>query len=245
MSNDVAKRTVVDLDGFNDFTRAVEGEEDLNMSSRVIQGIKIKFLDPRWLDVNETDITGRLLTAIGVLNVVNKWSHDNKPLVTRILAPGEKFPNFKELNAECDQSEWLERFGKTVGPWQGQHCVYFVDEHLNRYTWPSPTSTIGSAICVSELADQIKLVRRFKGLVYPVTELDHTEYPTGYGLKQRPYLLNIKKWVTLNPDQTGGPLPTPDSNPEVAPPTTGGAPDGAKSVTPPTAKEVTGDEILF
>src|SRR6516225_2472536 len=102
MGNEMVKRTVAELDGFDDFTNEVEGEENLNVSSRVIQGVKIKFLDPRWSDNNEKDITGTLLTALGVLNVVNKWGPDNKPLETRILAPGEKFPNFEKLNAECD-----------------------------------------------------------------------------------------------------------------------------------------------
>jgi|SRR5215831_14111039 len=244
MTNDVMKRTIVDLDGFNDFTNEVEGEENLNVSGKVIQGVRIKFLDPRWLDNNGKDITGTLLTAIAVLNVVTKWGRDNKPLETRILAPGEKFPNFEKLNAECDRSEWRERFGKLAGPWSGQHCVYFVDKHLNRYTWPSPTTTAGSAICVGEFTDQIKLVRKFRGSnVYPVAELGHTDFPTNYGLRQRPYLLNIKDWIILGPGQTGA-LPAPD-NPEIASPATGGAPAGAQSVTPPTAKEVTGDEVLY
>jgi hypothetical protein len=44
MTNEVMKKatTVVDLDGFNDFTSEVEGEEDINVSSRVIQGGKLK-----------------------------------------------------------------------------------------------------------------------------------------------------------------------------------------------------------
>src|SRR5215470_9810673 len=103
----VKRQSIVDLDGFSNFTDEVEGEEE-RASSRVIQGTKIKFIDPRWLDNTGKDITGKLLTAIGVLNVVNKWGHDNMPLETRILAPGEKFPNFDELNKKCDKSEWRQ-----------------------------------------------------------------------------------------------------------------------------------------
>jgi hypothetical protein len=233
------------LDGFDDYTDAIEGNKDLNVSSRVIQGTKIKFIDPRWLDANEEDITGTLLTAVGVLNVVNKWSQDNKPLETQILAPGERFPNFEKLNAECDRSEWREKFGKMVGPYSGQHIVYFIDEHLNRYSWPSPATTIGSAICVREFTDQVKLVRRLKNCanLYAVVELGHTDFRTGYGPKQRPYLLNIKDWIKLGSDQTGA-LPAPGGNPEIAP-ATRGAPAGAESVTAPTAKEVTGDSIEY
>jgi hypothetical protein len=242
MANELAKRAVVDLDGFNNYTNEVEGEEDFGASGRVIQGIKISFLDPRWLDNDERDITGKLLTAIDVVNVVTKWGHDNKPLEPpRILAPGERFPNFTELNAACNQSEWRERFGKVVGPWAGQHVIYFVDEHLNRYTWPSPITTVGSSICVREFIEQIKLVRKFRGLVYPVCELGHTDWKTSFGLKQRPYLLNIKDWVILGPSQ----LPSSNSNPEIAPPATGGAPVGAQSVTPPTTEEELDDEVPF
>jgi hypothetical protein len=244
--NEIVKRqSIVDLDGFNNFTNEVEGEED-RASSRVIQGPKLKFINPRWL-INEKDVTGKLLTAIGVLNVVNKWGHDGRPLETQILAPGKKFPNFDELNAKCPQSEWLEKFGKMVGPWSGQHCVYFIDEHYNKYTWPSPITTIGSAICVREFADQISMVRSIKGAnVYAVTELGHIDFRTGYGLRQRPYLLNIKKWIVLGADP-GGALPAPDApmTIEASPAPGKGAPADAQSVNKPTAKEVTGDEIIF
>jgi hypothetical protein len=240
MTNEVVRKTIVELDGFNDFTSEAEGDENVKVSGKVIQGTKMKFLNPRWLDNTGKDITGKLLTALTVLNVVNKWDHDGKPLVTEILPAGKKFPDFKKLNAECPQSEWREKFGKMVGPWSGQHCIYFVDELLNRYTWPSP------AICVGEFVDQIRLVRKFRGAnAYPVTELGHTDFDTHYGLRQRPYLLNIKNWITLGSDQTGGPLPAPDSTPEIAPPAAGGAPTGAQPVSKPTAKEVTGDEIKF
>jgi hypothetical protein len=235
-------KAIVELDSFNDFTNEVEGSEELNMSDRVIKGMKLKFLDPRWLDATGKDITGTLLTAIEVVNVVNKWGHDNKPLVVRVLAPGVRFPNFAELNAECDKSEWREKFGKLQGPWSGQHCIYFIDDLYNRYTWPSPTTTIGSSVAVREFADQVKLVRRLRGAnVYPVVKLGHTDWPTGYGLKQRPYLLGIKRWVKLGPDQTQRALPAPEEIVEIA----GGAPADAESVTTPTAAEEIDDEIQY
>jgi hypothetical protein len=181
-----------------------------------------------------------------VRNVVNKWNlEENVPVETRILAPGERFPNLDRLNAECPQNEWGEKFGKIVGPWQGQSVVYFIDEHFNKFSWPSPVTTTGSAIAVRELADQITLVRKFRGAnVYPVTELGHIDFPTGYGLKQRPYLLKIKDWIRLEADP-GGALPVSDDNPKIAPATTRGAPTGAPTVEAPTAKEVTDDEVIF
>ena len=260
MSNEIAKKTILELDdGVFGYTNESEGDDEVNTSSNVIQGTKIKFLDPHWWNTSTEQImTGTALIMIERARVVNKWGHDNKPLVTRILAPDEKFPNFEKLNAECDKSEWRERFGKMVGPWGGQHCLYFVDDllRLNRYTWPSPLTTVGSAMCVEELVDQIKLVRKFRGNVYPVVILGHTNFKTGFGPRQRPYLLTIPNWITcdgqtgtsLPPsdgNQTGGSLPPSSGNPGTPPSATGGTPAGTQPVSKPTAKEVTGDEIIY
>src|SRR5215831_20031898 len=99
MANDVtpmSKKTVLELDGFNDFTDEVEGDDGINTGSSVIQGKKLKFLDPDWW-IEGKKVTGLRLTAIDVRNVVTKWGPNNKPLVTQILAPGEKFPTLTSL----------------------------------------------------------------------------------------------------------------------------------------------------
>jgi hypothetical protein len=237
--------SIVDLDGFAGYTRAVEGQDDSAASGRVLQGDKIRFIDPRWLDPSDKDITGMLLTSLGLRRVVNKWGHNNKLLVTRILGPNEKYPDFKKLNSECPKSEWLEKFGQLVGPWSGQHVLYFLDAKYNCFCWPSQLSTIGSAICVEEFVDQVNRVRRIKGQdVYAVTELSRTDFPTSYGLKQRPYLMKIKDWVRLNPNQPIDPLPAPDQG-EITSSMASGAPPDAQFVTPPTAKEELKDSIPF
>jgi hypothetical protein len=84
MSKEVTttKKTVLELDGFNAFTNEIEGDDNVNTGSSIIQGTKLKFLDPHWLIEGQT-VTGMLLTAINVRNVVTKWSHDNKPLETQ------------------------------------------------------------------------------------------------------------------------------------------------------------------
>src|SRR5262249_4555423 len=263
-------RSVIELDGLSGgyLDDTGQGDED-RVSNRVIQGGKIKFKDPNWYLDGEV-ITGRLLTIIDMRKVVNKWTADSKCLETQILLPSDPFPDFKKLNAACPQSEWFERFGKWVGPYQGQRALYYIDKNYNRYTWASPgprvelpgpraelhlaeiKDTIGSAICVRETMEQINLVRRIRGEnVCPETELGRIDYPTGYGLKQRPYLLKIKQWVQLNPGRVD-PLPARDAAPiaeitsqDSSATETGGAPANAQPVTPPTAKEVTGDEILY
>ena len=241
----MSNTSIVDLDGFSGYTRAVEGQDDTIASSRVIQGEKIKFIDPRWLLAsNNKDITGTVLTSLGLRRVVNKWIGD-KPVVTRILGPNEKFPDFNKLNAECPESEWREKFGEMTGPWSGQHILYFLDANYNCYSWPSPTKTIGSAIAVEEFVDQVNRVRRVKGAdIFALTELSHTDFPTKNGLRQRPFLLKIRDWVRLGPGQTGDPLPAPDQG-EITASMASGAPPGAQSVKPPTAEEELGDKIPF
>jgi hypothetical protein len=246
------RQSVVDLDGFNDFTNEVEGAEDdyVNTSSRVIQGTKIKFNDPRWL-IDGRDVTGRLLTVIGVRNVVNKWGPDNKPLITNVLPPGTKFPDFKKLNAEASQSEWRMAFGQLRGPWEGQHCLYLIDDNYSKYTWASPTTTIGSAICVEEVVDQINTVRKFRGPnVFVVAELSHKHFPNRYKAdRERPFLL-AKSIVTLSPDRAGE-LPPADeplpmlSGGTAASPQQQGAPADAQTVEPITLAEEMNDKVKY
>ena len=257
-------RSVIELDGLSGgyLDDTGQGDDD-RTSSRVIQGRKIKFNDPNWYLDGEI-ITGRLLTIIAMRKVVSKWTADGKSLETQILLPSDPFPDFKALNAKCPKNEWFEKFGKLVGPWQGQRAFYFIDANYNKFTWASPAmrcvlsgkdmvvkDTIGSAICCREIMDQIELVRRHRGPdVYPVTPLGHCDFPTGYGLKQRPDLLKIKEWVSLTPGRVD-PVPAVDAAPvaEITSQDSSaiktGAPADAKPVTKPTAKEVVGDEILY
>ena len=245
-------RSVIELDGLSGGYLDDNGQgDDDRTSSRVIQGGKLKFNDPSWY-LDGQVVTGQLLTIIAMRKIVNKWTADGKPLETQILLPSDPFPDFKALNAACPKSEWFERFGRQIGPYQGQRAFYFIDADYNRFTWASPVDTIGSTICFRETMDQIELVRRHKGPdVYPVTELGHIDFPTGYGLRQRPYLLKIKQWVRLNTSRID-PAPAVDAAP-VAEITSqnssaakaGGAPADAQPVAPLTAKEVTGDEILY
>ena len=47
MSNEMTtatKKTVPELDGFNAFTNEVEGDDDVNTGSSIIQGTKLKYL---------------------------------------------------------------------------------------------------------------------------------------------------------------------------------------------------------
>jgi hypothetical protein len=227
------------VDGFDGYEDATEGAEE-QTSGRVLVGDKILFTtEAKWVGPDGEELPrGFELMAADIVRVVNYWSKDGKLVEehTRILAPGEKFPDVSALNDAVPKSEWREWQGTLRGPYACQHIVRFLDlATMAKYSWPSPVTTIGSARCVSELADQVKWMRRFRGeAVYPVVTLSDTFMPTRYGGRQRPHLL-IKRWITFG-DGGGNVLPATDQ------PLLGG---GAKEVTPPSAKEATGDEIAF
>jgi len=233
------------LDGFGGFTEAVEGGGQPSGVS--LLGLKLKYLDPIWTDPDEQEVKGPLVVH-DIQRKVQKWLDDTRPVETIVLAPGQPWPDIEKMNAECPKHEWREKFGKLVGPWQGEHVVLFFDDKtMVRYWWPSPITTIGSAICVRELAAQTKLMRSYRGEhIYPMVEPTHTFMPTNYGGRERPDL-KVKGWVRFG---EGGNLVLPAPNKPVL---TGSAtvtaatshPLGMQPVEKRTAKEVTGDEIKY
>jgi hypothetical protein len=127
------------------------------------------------------------------------------------LGPGERFPDIAQMNERTPRNEWRTDFnGNPCGPWVGTHAVFFVNPAtMEKYTWPSQITTIGSARCVRDLTDQVRTMRKFRGApVYPVVELSHTHMPTRFGGRERP-VLTIKRWITFG--SSGGMLPAPDT----------------------------------
>jgi len=244
MSNEIEKTLkAVQLDGFDGYQDAIEGEETQPPSG--FGELKLKFLNGVWSDPNEKKMNGAELVALDVQRKVQKWLDETGPAETIVLAPGAKFPDIDALNAQCPQSEWREKFGKIVGPWAAEHVVLFVDPNsMERYWWPSPFTTIGSAVAVRNLVSQVRLMRQFKGnLVYPLVELAHTYMNTAYGGRERPHL-DIKRWITFGPGGSTA-LPAPNT-PSIADPRASNAGTiKMRTVEKPTAKEVIGDEIKF
>jgi hypothetical protein len=231
------------LDGFGGFTEAVEGGGQPAGVS--LLGLKLKYLDPIWTDPDEQEVKGPLVVH-DIQRKVQKWLDDTRPAETIVLTPGQPWPDIEKLNAECPKHEWREKFNRLQGPWQAEHTVLFFDDKtMVRYWWPSPTTTIGSAIAVRELVAQTKLMRSYRGEhVYPLVELSHSYMATAYGGRERPNLV-VKAWVRFG---EGGNLVLPAPNKPVL---TGSAtaatsnPLGMQTVEKPTAKEVTGDEVKF
>jgi hypothetical protein len=224
------------IDGFEGYEDSVEGGEEQQTSGRVIQGELVKFTnEATWITRDDEELPPDLeLIVIDIGRVVQKWE-DGVPIETIVLEPGQRFPDIKAMNAKVPESEWEDGpDGKPRGPWQSQHICYLLDlATMGRYTWP--TGTTGGAICISDLVDRVKWMRKFRGqCVYPIVTPTNVYMPTRYGGRQRPHL-EIQKWIML--DGGGNALPAPEQ-PKL--------PDqGAKEVEPPSAEEVTEDEIRF
>jgi hypothetical protein len=203
MSNELMKQS----DGFEGYEDQIEGG-DQRQAGGVIRGVVLKFTnEAAWTVVGEKMRQDIELIAVGIGRVVQKWI-DQLPAETRVLGPGEKFPDLKELNDKTPRSEWTEGpNGEPRGPWQAQHIVYLLDPAtMDRYSFP--TGTVGGAICVRELVDKTKWMRRYREAnVYAVVTLADKFMNTKFGGRQRPHFV-IKRWVDLDGNEEEA-LPAP------------------------------------
>jgi hypothetical protein len=185
------------LDGFE------FGDED---DRNITKGEKIKFtLDFRWEIARSGEVIDpqREFLVAGILRVMQKWiPGQNKP-ETRILAPNEKFPDLKKLNDEAPRSEWRDKFGKQVGPYQGAHIVYLIEnaETVSAFTWIADIDTAGASRAVKELRETTQLTRRVRGQanLLPIATLSDTFMPTQYGGRQRAHF-NILGYKSIGPE---------------------------------------------
>jgi hypothetical protein len=201
-------------DGFEGYEDQIEGGD--RRQGGVIRGSVVKFTnETTWVTRDGEELPHDLeLVAVDIGRVVQKWV-DQQPVETRILEPGEKFPDLKELNDNTPRSEWgVDLNGNPRGPWQAQHIVYLLNPAtMDRYSFP--TGTTGGAICVRELVDKTNWMRRFRGAhVYPVVALSDRFMNTKFGGRQRPHFL-IKRWVDLDGGEEVA-LPAPEPAPKPA-----------------------------
>jgi hypothetical protein len=129
------------------------------------------------------------------------------------------------MNNECPRDEWSEDMnGRPRGPWSKQRVGYFFDpETMEKYTWV--TGTVGGEICINELSDRVRMMRRYRGeRVFAVVRLTHRYMNTRFGGRQRPDL-HIVRWVSL--DDGGNGLPASNA-PQISGPEVKPAPDPAQ-----------------
>ncbi|HET9801229.1 MAG TPA: hypothetical protein VFP82_06040, partial [Chthoniobacterales bacterium] len=113
------------VDGFATFNDEVEGCDEQQPSTRIIQGTRIKFTnEAKWCTDTDAEMPPKIeLIAADILRVAQKWKNGN-PDETIIVEPGKPFPDVEAMNAKIPQEEWEEdNNGKLKGPWQAQHVV--------------------------------------------------------------------------------------------------------------------------
>jgi hypothetical protein len=206
-------------DGFAGYETRSEGGEQQQQTGSVIHGTVVKFTnEASWVTRDGLELSPDLeLVATDIARVVQKWQ-DQVPGETRILGPGEKLPDLKQLNEATPRSEWTEGpDGQPRGPWQAQHILYLLDPAtLDQFSFP--TGTTGGAIAIRELVEKINWMRKFKGPhLFPVICLSDKFMQTKFGGRQRPHFL-IRRWVTMGDgSEEQGLLPAP-AGPSLAPP---------------------------
>jgi hypothetical protein len=204
--SDQLTKPISTVDGFEGFEERHEGDE---RPLGVIQGTVVKFTnEAAWLTRDEEELpSDRELIALNIGRVVQKWI-DQLPVETRILEPGEKFPDIEELNEKAPRSEWTEGpDGKPRGPWQAQYIVYLLDpKTMERYSFP--TGTVGGSIAIRELREKVLWMRRLRGQnVYAVVTLSDKFMKTRFGGRQRPHFV-IVRWIMLGAEEKAA-LPAP------------------------------------
>jgi hypothetical protein len=257
MSEELMKREQQQqLDGFAGYDDRVEGETE-QVQRGVIQGSILKFTNnSTWVTRDGAELAANLeLVAVDVKRVVQKWK-DQQPVETRVLEPGQKFPDLEKLNEKTPQSEWeMDRNGQPRGPWQAQHVVYLLNpETMDKYSFP--TGTVGGSIATRELVDKTLWMRRYRGAhVYPIVVLSDVFMNTHFGGRQRPHFI-IKRWISfdggrqvlpatlsLPPTTVKDALDTYASNPAPTQPKTAAPPTQPKTVSEPSLAEEMNDSI--
>jgi hypothetical protein len=227
-------------DGFEGYEDRVEGD-DQSHGGGVIKGMTVRFTNEgTWINRDEDEVPHDLeLVVVDVARAAQKFINHVR-VETRILEPGEKFPDITQLNQRVPRSEWSDGpDGKPRGPWQAQDVLYLLNlETMDRFTFP--TGTVGGQIAVRELVDKTKWMRKLRGThVYPIIRLSDTFMPTRFGGRQRPHF-EIKRWVLFGPDEKALPAPLGSNT---ALDSTQTAPEQPRTVEPPTLSEAMNDEL--
>jgi hypothetical protein len=192
----------------------------------------VKFTnEATWVTRDEEKLSAdRELIATEIVRVTQKWL-DGRPVETRVLAPGENFPDLEVLNEAAPKSEWAEGpDGKKRGPHQNQYIVRLLDpKTMDQYSYA--TGTTGGGICVRDLRDKCVWMRRMRGSnIFPVVTLADKTMKTKFGSRQRPHFV-VTRWIAL-----GG-----DNAVALAAPVGGG--DGGAEIEAPSLAEEMNDSL--
>jgi hypothetical protein len=212
MANEVAKKQPLELDSIDDFDDSIaggDGRQSGGGGGFLPNGVQVKFtLTERWqTKIGGVDITGKIVLHLDTIRTEVRWGTDRRPVgPPRVLGPGEQYRDVEAVNEQIPREEWLpawEKGGPLRGPVQNQNVAVFGDlATMERCVWPSPVTTIGSAIAVRELTEPVKRMRSFRGeRVFAKVALWKCRFPTHYREDQKRPHLEILGW--LKPTEHG------------------------------------------
>jgi hypothetical protein len=178
------------LDGF-------DGGNDGGGNS-IIQGSKLKFSkEGEWLIGEDVVAADREFVVVEGIKVYQKWI-DQRPVETHRLAMHEQLPDIDALNNAAPREEWVEKFGRDVGPWDWSYVLYLMDlKTAQVFTYV--TNTAGGGQAVRALRQSVGMARRMYGdNVYPKVLLRDVFMNTKFGGRQAPSF-DIIGYETLGP----------------------------------------------
>jgi hypothetical protein len=180
-------------------------DDDDFTSNSIIRGTKLKFTnEAAWMTGSGEIIPpNREFIVWGDIKAIQKWIDGMPAEGSRVLEPGESWPDIEALNKQAPQEEWRDAFGKSVGPWEKCRALYlFCPQTCKPFTWP--TSTKGGDRAIRDLKEAIRVAR---GTLYgpdahAVVTLGNVFMPTDYGGRQRPDL-KIQRFINGGPGGGG------------------------------------------
>ena len=189
----------------------------IDLSEKIIHGIKVKFNDGVWL-AEEQDVTGKKLLVLYLTRIVQHWQ-GSQPIETYIDGK-DVLPDVDKLNDAIPKSEWETwESGDLKEPWVLSYVVYMFDED-SAELYTHVNSTFGLKLAYDRLNDKIKWNSSIKGQpLRPYVRLSSTRMKTGRGTKMRPDFRTEDGWVVLGGSAVARLEPAPPLV-KVAPPTT-------------------------
>src|SRR5262245_463687 len=246
--NSSTLKPIVDLDdGFSGYTNEIEGDTTDERPNSLIQGQRIKFgKDNKWTVNGVTMAKDFQALAVKTLRAVLKWGQDKKlPPSAKVLTPNEKWPDINALNKQAPKSEWITGpDGKPCGPYQKQSVLYLMGmtPAMERYTYASTANS--GHVAIEQLASTIAWRRQaVRKPVHAVVAFSDTLWSKKWGM-QRAYFVPMR-WVELNFGGAAADTVKTIEETAASPASTVDEQLGLKPVAEPTAKEVTGDEIIY
>jgi hypothetical protein len=154
-----------------------------------------KYTKGDWTTAGAPADSKRRLLAVDTLHCLRRWQ--DKRVIQEIH--DRPLPKVDDLNKAIPENEWEidPNSGEPRPPWEHTHVVYLWDLDTGKKS-TFLSSTVGGAIAVSDLKEQVRSMRRLRGeLIYPQVELGSLSMKTKHGMGKKPDF-KIVGWLNLN-----------------------------------------------